>query len=159
MSEFLCKCCLLLHLLKNPSPTLYFNYTPPAPWKEALLFQLIILGQILMSRLNFIKGKFLDMIASYTSTGRWSPLFIKKLILWRQYFRLTQIVTSQLSKPKQSWISPTFKSFCIYVYFLGKYGDSKYSLGQFTVQLRMPPHPPTNKKICILPILQFFSSF
>ena len=28
-----------------------------------------------MSQLNFIKGKYLDMIASYTSTGRWSSLF------------------------------------------------------------------------------------
>ena len=31
-----------------------------------------------MSLLNFIKGEILDIIASYTSTGRWSSLFYLK---------------------------------------------------------------------------------
>ena len=57
--------------------SLYFNYTP-APLRASFSIDYIC-GQILMPKLNFIKGKFLDIIASYTSTGRWSSLFMKTL--------------------------------------------------------------------------------
>ena len=39
-----------------------------------------------MSLLNLIKGKFLDMIASYTSTVRWSSLFLYSLAFWVKFF-------------------------------------------------------------------------